>query len=315
MKDTRSIEIKVGLVSILAVILFIIGITLGRGLYVTVNPVTVKIRFPNSGNIQVSAPVFVNGVRRGSVASVKNDNGSVLVTADLDNVSEFRKDVSARISILEITGGKKIEIFPGKLPDKYKIGDEIIGKTEADFADLVYMLGEIGNDGMLLIKRLDTLSVSINRIISDEQFINNLKNTIDNTAQLSANANRLLSENIKSIELTINNLKSITSELNASIKENTPKIDTLITKFDLTLTDTRTLIAQTNKTIAEAELIVKDLKNMTDSVRYGSGFVNKLIYDKEFSGRIDSTINNLSKFIEHVQQYGINANIRLGGRP
>ena len=53
MKDTRSIEIKVGLVSILAVILFIIGITLGRGLYVSVNPVTVKIRFPNSGNIQI----------------------------------------------------------------------------------------------------------------------------------------------------------------------------------------------------------------------------------------------------------------------
>ena len=125
MKDTRSIEIKVGLVSILAVILFIIGITLGRGLYVSVNPVTVKIRFPNSGNIQISAPVFVNGVKRGAVASVRNDNGSVLVTADLDNVREFRRDVSARISILEITGGKKIEIFPGKSPEKYKIGDEI----------------------------------------------------------------------------------------------------------------------------------------------------------------------------------------------
>jgi len=311
MKDTRSIEIKVGLVSILAVILFIIGITLGRGLYVSVNPVTVKIRFPNSGNIQISAPVFVNGVKRGAVASVRNDN----VTADLDNVREFRRDVSARISILEITGGKKIEIFPGKSPEKYKIGDEIHGKTAADFADLVYMLGEIGNDGMLLIKRLDTLSVSINRIISDEQFINNLKNTVDNTAQISANANRLLSENINSIELTINNLKSITTELNESIKYNEPRFDTLITKFDLTLNDTRTLIAQTNKTIAEAELIVKDLKSMTDSVNHGSGFVNKLIYDKEFSMRIDSTISNLSKFIEHVQQYGINANIRLGGRP
>jgi phospholipid/cholesterol/gamma-HCH transport system substrate-binding protein len=315
MKDTRSVEIKVGLVSILAVILFIIGITLGRGLYVSVNPVQVKMRFPNSGNIQISAPVFVNGVKRGSVASVSNDNGSVLITADLDNVSELRKDVSARISILEITGGKKIDIVPGKSPVKYKIGDEILGKTAADFADLLYMLGEIGNDGMVLIKRLDTLAVSINRIVADEQFINNLKNTVESTSQLTANANKLLSDNIKGIELTINNLKSMTTELNASIKQNAPKIDTIINKFDLTLTDTRTLIAQTNKTIAEAELIVKDLKSMTDSVRYGSGFVNKLLYDKEFSVRIDSTISNLSKFIEQVQIYGINANIRLGGKP
>jgi len=315
MKDTRSIEIKVGLVSIIAVILFIIGITLGRGLYVSVNPVSVKMRFPNSGNIQISAPVFVNGVKRGSVASVNNDNGSVIITADLDNISEFRKDVSARISILEITGGKKIDIFPGKSPKKYKFGDEIIGKTAADFADLLYMLGEIGNDGMVLIKRLDTLAVSINRIVADEQFINNLKNTVENTSQLTENANKLISDNIKGIELTINNLKSMTTELNASIKQNAPKIDTIINKFDLTLTDTRTLIAQTNKTIAEAELIVKDLKSMTDSVRYGSGFVNKLLYDKEFSVRIDSTISNLSKFIEQVQKYGINANIRLGGKP
>ncbi|TAL68356.1 MAG: MCE family protein [Bacteroidetes bacterium] len=315
MKDTRSTEIKVGLVSIIAVILFIIGITLGRGLYVSVNPVSVKIRFPNSGNIQVSAPVFVNGVKRGTVSSIRNDNGSVLITADLNDTDEFRKDVSARLSILEITGGKKIEIFPGKATEKFVNNVEIPGKTAADFADMMYLLGEIGNDGIMLVKRLDTLSVSINRIVSDEDFINNLKSTVSNTSRLAENANNLLNNNIKSIELTISNLKSITSELNASIKQNEPRIDTLITKFDLTIDDTRTLIAQTNKTIADAELIVKDLKDMTDSVRYGNGFVNKLIYDKEFSARIDTTITNLSKFIEQVQQHGINANIRLGGRP
>ncbi|MBI5325012.1 MAG: MCE family protein [Ignavibacteriae bacterium] len=315
MKDTRSTEIKVGLVSIVAILLFILGITLGRGLYVSVNPVTVKIRFPNSGNIQISAPVFVNGVKRGTVSSIKNDNGSVLITADLNDINEFRKDVTARLSIMEITGGKKIEIFPGKSNEKFSPKDEIRGKTASDFADLVYMLGEIGSDGMMLIKRLDTLSASINRIVSDEQFIFNLKNTVSNTNKLAENANNLLTNNIKSIEITINNLKSITTELNSSIKQNEPKIDTLITKFDLTIDETRTLIAQTNRTIADAELIVKDLKSMTDSVRYGNGFVNKLIYDKEFSMRIDSTITNLSKFIEQVQQYGINANIRLGGRP
>ncbi len=315
MKNNRSIEIKVGLVSITAVILFILGITFGRGLYVSVNPVTVKLRFSNSGNIQISAPVFVNGVKRGTVSSVKNDNGSVLITADVDDIKDLRKDASARISILEITGGKKIDIFPGGAPEKFNPSMEIPGKTAADFSDVVYYVGELGSQGMVLISRLDSISGSINELLADKKFIENIKSTVENTSMLASETQKLLTDNIVGIELTLKNLKSISTELNNSIKENSPRLDTIINKVDLTLTDSRALIAKTDKFITNAELILNNLKDMTDSVRNGNGFVNKIIYDKEFSIRLDSTITNLSEFIKQVQQYGVNANIRLGGRP
>jgi phospholipid/cholesterol/gamma-HCH transport system substrate-binding protein len=315
MKNNRSLEIKVGLVSLTAVILFILGITLGRGLYVSVNPVTVKVRFSNSGNIQISAPVFVNGVKRGAVSSVKNDNGSVLITADIDDIKDIRRDVRARITILEITGGKKIDIFPGESPEQFNPSMEIPGKTAADFSDVVYYVGELGSEGMVLVKRLDSLSSSINNLFADRKFIENIKSTVENTSKLASETQKLLNDNIAGIELTLKNLKSISTELNSSIKQNSPRLDTIITKVDLTLSDSRELISRTDKFISDAEFIVKDLRDMTDSIRNGKGFVNKIIYDKEFSSRLDSTITNLSDFIRQVQQYGINANIRLGGKP
>ena len=74
MATKRATEIKVGIVSVLAVILIIIGITLGRGVHVTVSQKTIKMRFPHSGSIKMTEPVLVNGVRRGMVESIKNDN-------------------------------------------------------------------------------------------------------------------------------------------------------------------------------------------------------------------------------------------------
>src|ERR1043165_4308116 len=105
----RSTEVKVGIVSILAVALLIAGIMLGKGLGVGASHV-LTFRFPSSGGIDIGAPVTVNGVRRGTVTSVENANGAVVLKANVSNIDDLHADASAVISMLEITGGKKIEV-------------------------------------------------------------------------------------------------------------------------------------------------------------------------------------------------------------
>ena len=108
MQYDKSKEIKVGIVTFVAILLFIVGMTLGRGYRISVDPTELNIRFPNSGGISPSAPVLINGVERGSVNSINPDNGSVLIKISLDDISDLNSDASARISMLEITVGKKI---------------------------------------------------------------------------------------------------------------------------------------------------------------------------------------------------------------
>jgi phospholipid/cholesterol/gamma-HCH transport system substrate-binding protein len=311
----RSTEIKVGLVSILAIILFIIGISLGKGCNVSVNPKIIKLRFPSSGNILISAPVHINGVKRGVVNTIKNDNGSVLITASVDEVDDFKKDVSAKITILEITGGKKIEINPGISQAQFDINNEIIGVTSADLSDVVSMLGEIGSDAKMLVKRLDTVASTASRLLGDENFVTEIRSTLKDASNITFMMNKLIADNMSGLQASMNNLKFLTSELKTAVQKNSPKIDSIITNIDFTISDSRIILNNTGKTISNADSLISDLRKMTEDLKTGKGFASRVLYDAEFSKKIDSTLSYLNLLIEQIRQNGINANIRLGGRP
>lgn len=315
MKNIKQIELKVGLVSVAGTLLLILGLIFGRGYKVSVSTQSIKFRFPNSDGLQVSSPVFVNGVKRGSVSSVVNDNGSVLVTATIDNTDDFRKDVRARITILEITGGKKIEIFPGTSPEKFDPNIEIQGETSADFADLVTQLGIILEKAKYTISQLDTTLTSTNKILADKNFTTNIKVAIDNANQTLSLTREILEQNQSGINQIIRNLKEISSSLRSDYTNYQPKIEKIITRLDEISTETTNLLESGNGIVGKIDTALAQLNNILNEIRNGDNLANKMIYDKEFSQKLDSTLKNVSELINFIQKYGVNVNLRLGTRP
>ena len=192
MSKHRTKEIKVGLVTLGAIVLFVVGITLGRGYSVSVTKQNITMRFPTSGGIQYSSPVMVNGVKRGEVTSVKNDNGGVIVTADIDNTNDLNSDCSARILIQEITGGKKIEIHPGISSEKFDRKSTISGSTPPDMGEIFALLGTAGSDAVSLVKKLDSISTSINALLADGKLTEKINSTAGNAQEIISNLNTLL---------------------------------------------------------------------------------------------------------------------------
>jgi len=195
MASYTSTEVKVGAVTIVAIVLFVLGIMLGQNYRVGVKLHTLTMQFPNSGGIQDGSPVVVNGVKRGSVGTIVNNNGSVLITAILDKIDDLRSDASARITILEITGGKKIEINPGLAVNKLNPGNIIPGKTPADIQELVVLLGDVVVDAVVLLHRIDTIAAEANKIISKGNFSDNVIKTLDNASEAALTLNEWLKKN------------------------------------------------------------------------------------------------------------------------
>jgi phospholipid/cholesterol/gamma-HCH transport system substrate-binding protein len=314
MKNQRSTEIKVGLVTLSAVILFILGITLGRGCHDSLSSKTITMRFPGSGGIQPTAPVVVNGVKRGSVIDIKNDNGSVLISCSIDNTDDLKKDISAKITILEITGGKKIDINPGKSDEKWDPKSVIQGTTPADIGELITIVGELSGDIVSLFRRIDTIIVNANNLMNDQQFIGNIKQTVQNSQELTSNLNGMLTRNMDDLEITLRNLKIMSADLKDAISNNEPKVNRIIDNLDKTSSDISGLIKRTEKTIASADSMLAKLSNIADSVQYGKGTVSKLIYDRNFAAQIDSTLRDLKLFINQAKNKGLNTNIEFGHR-
>ena len=315
MKNTKQIELKVGIVSVVGTILLVLGLILGRGYKVSVSTQTIKFRFPNSGGLQVSSPVVVNGVKRGTVTSVVNDNGSVLVTATIDNIDDLRKDVKARITILEITGGKKIEIFPGTSPEKFNPETEIQGETAADFADLVTQLGLILEQAKHTISQLDTTLTSTNKVLGNKNFATNLQLAVDNATQTLTITREILEQNQTNINQIVKNLKEILSELRNDYSIYEPKINKIVTRLDTISLQTTNLLENGSATVEKINRSLNQLNDILLEIREGDNLANKIIYNKEFAQRLDSTLRQVSELITFIQKNGVNVNLRLGTRP
>lgn len=315
MDSNRKNEIKVGIVSLFAIILLIMGITLGRGYSVSVSTQVVKLRFQNSGGISISSPVVVNGVKRGTVSNVRNDNGSVLIEATIDDVSDIRKDANAKITILEITGGKKIEIYPGRSSETFNVKNEIPGLTSSDLSDLVSMGGDMIGDLKVLLKRLDTISASFTDLLEGNKLTNQIKSLVQNADNLIANAKDLIQDNKTGLNVTLKNLRVITEDVRGIIQKDEPKLDSLLTKIDKAMTTGQSVLGKADVSMAKVDELLADLKNITNEIKSGNGFVTKLLYDKGTAQKLDSTINNLNDLVDFIKKNGVNVNVRLGTRP
>ena len=314
MKNNHASDVKVGIVSLAAMLVLLIGIILGQGIGLS-STTLIKMRFPNSGSIQATSPVLINGVKRGSVKDVINDRGSVLITAEMDNIDDIYSDATAQISILEITGGKKIEIMPGKSGVKFGASSEIPGKTPADLADLVARAGELVENVETLLVDADTAIRAVNKILADGVVNEKVRNILGSTDNLTQNLNKFVDRNVADLESCVKNANHIVAQLRTSIDKNEPKVSALVDELGTTIKKTNALLANIDKTVGEASGTFDDIKKITRKINSGEGTIGKIIYDDNFAKSLDSTLFELNDLVKQLKKHGINANIRLGSRP
>lgn len=313
MQENRSAEIKVGIVSVLALVLLIAGIILGKGFQIG-KTTPLQIKFPNSGGIQLTSPVLVNGVKRGTVSKIENRDGAVMITAEMENIDDLYSDASARISILEVTGGKKVEIFPGNSGQKLKADTEIPGITPPDIADLIAMSGGMVFKLTDLVNSLDTTLQSINSILADGEVGKNIRNTLAFTEAATSELQSLLKNNKENINLAARNLRDVSFDMKSLLQENQPKLSKLLDNVDIKMNELSGIMKKAEISLEDLATITSDVKSITSEIKDGKGLASKIIYDKQFAAKLDSTLKTINVFIRTLHKNGINANIRLGAR-
>jgi phospholipid/cholesterol/gamma-HCH transport system substrate-binding protein len=315
MQSDRKKELIVGLVAIAGIVMLVVGIMLGRNFSLSGTQKTLQFMFPSSGGIKPSAPVVVNGVERGKVSSIENKNDSVLVTVLIDNISDIHTDASARISILEITGGKKLEIYPGTAPQTITSDMIIRGKTASDLSDLVADVGEVSEDLKHIVRGLDTLITNTNSLLGDTVFMSELRTTVTNASEAMTRINSIVANNETLINSSISNLAELSEELNSAVKEQKPNIERIIADMKQVSEKAVTLVSKVDSSWNDVSAIVLDVKKIIKDIQNNESLLNKLLYDKNLAQRLDSVMYNLGTFVEKIDQHGINVNVRLGTRP
>jgi phospholipid/cholesterol/gamma-HCH transport system substrate-binding protein len=310
----RQTEIRVGAVVLVGIILLILGVTFGRGVSVSPNVSTLHIHFPTAAGIESSAPVFVHGVKRGTVSKVAPDAGGVMIDVNMDDVSDLRSDVAARITILELTGGKKIEIVPGTAAQAWS-GGVIQGTSAPDFGDLMTFVGDVSGTARTLLQRLDTMSASLNKLVGDSSFVNDIKQTAGNANEAVAALKSVLVTNRENLQVSLQNLRSISQDLQRMVKENDTTVTALLRKVNAAASSTQKILVSADSTIVRVDRLMTDINDVVLEIKKGDGTIGRLIYDKNMGARLDSALTTLGSFVDAVSKHGVNVNVRLGTRP
>jgi phospholipid/cholesterol/gamma-HCH transport system substrate-binding protein len=315
MKTSKAIEFRVGLLVFTGIVILVLGIVFGRGLNLSSGKADIKFLFPSSGGLKISDPIFVNGVKRGSVNSIENYHDSVLIIGTIDDVSDIYTDATAKIMILEITGGKKIEIEPGISKIKFNRNNFLYGSNPPDLGELIATFGAASNDIITILHKVDTTLTGLNNVLADENSINNIKSIVKNTDLLIAELKTMFEDNKANLNSTLKDLKQITTDVRQLVSDNKSQMNKIVNNLDTISTAAKPMLKKTDSLLTNLQILSENLKNIVNNIENGKGTVSKLLYDEHFAVKLDSTINSLDTLITFIRKNGVNVNVRLGTRP
>ena len=301
MKDQRKTEIKVGLTVVVGILLFIWIIGWAKNFTISSAQNNVTIEFSNAAGLEVGDNVTVNGVRKGNVEDIRIDGDNVYVKITVSNDVQLKKDAHFSLSMIDLMGGKKIEISPGTSPEPLDLSKVQKGVFTADIPAVMTMLGSVQDDLVTTLKQVKIAVTSVNKYLTDQQLNDEIKSSVKNLNELTINVNRLIDENRAGIKKLTDNSVQLTNEAKNFIADNKKDIAGSIKDVSVVLKNTDTLITRLNEFTTE----IKGQKNN----------LGKLIYDDNLIKDLNSSvkqINELTKIIlDQIKNKGLKVDAKV----
>ena len=125
-------ELRVGLMVLVAVTIFVIGLLWLSGQRIgPASTLTVPVRFSNVSGLRPGDAVQVSGVKVGTVANVVlQDVGNVMVYLDVNRANRPHTDARAHVASLDFFGAKYVDYSPGNAAELLRDGQVITGERE-----------------------------------------------------------------------------------------------------------------------------------------------------------------------------------------
>jgi phospholipid/cholesterol/gamma-HCH transport system substrate-binding protein len=239
----------------------------------------------------------------GKVHDIKLEGNYVLVEGYIPKSVSVRKDAKATVEMLDLMGGKKIELKPGQSNEPWNFDEILDGRLATDIPGSLAMIGSVEGDLKSIIIDTRNLLDKINQNLSDKEMISSLKTSVKNLEEITNNLNAFLTKNNSKLDRTIENISNLTDKTDKFVSQNA---DTLIATFN----ETKELISNLNKVVNSLDKIVRQTESNENNL-------GRVLYDEELYNKLKQSIIRLDEIsnilLEQLNSKGIkvDAKIRL----
>ncbi|MGA9293513.1 MAG: MlaD family protein [Ignavibacteriaceae bacterium] len=301
MKDQRKTEIRVGITVIVGLLIFIWILGWAKNFSLSSNQKTLLVKFNSVSGLEIGDNVSVNGVRKGFVENFKLEGDKVIVNLSLDSDVKLQKDAAFSISMLDLMGGKKVNINPGMSSQPLDYHEVQTGIFYADIPEVMSMLGNVEGDIPEIIKDIKITLSSLNNYLTDNNLNTDIKTSLSNLSKASQKLNILLDENREGINQLTQNTVKLTQNVNDFLEENKLSLKSSVEELHTVLTKTDSLLTSVNAFSGE----IKNKKNN----------IGKIFYDDKLYDNLSQSLTQLNELtkilIEQLKGKGVNVDANI----
>jgi phospholipid/cholesterol/gamma-HCH transport system substrate-binding protein len=301
MKDTRKTEVKVGLTVLIGIIVFIWIFSWAKNLSLQSNEQIVKVNFQNVSGLEIGDQVTVNGLRKGFVKEMTVQPNNILVELSVSKDIILKEDATFGISMLDLMGGKKVEIFPGSNSNPLDLDKTYTGTFYADIPSVMSLFGSVQDDLITLLKDLKTSIHSMNKYLSDEQLASDVRKSLNNLLLLSNKLDQILTENRNDIKALTSNAVELTQKSNKLISDNEANISQIVSNLKTVFEKSDTLLVRLN--------------TLTQETINKENNIGQILYDKELVQDLKQTLKQANELtsilVEQLKEDGIKVDANI----
>ena len=247
-------EVQIALVAIVGVVLLFFGMQFLKGLSIFSGGNTYVVKFNDVTGLSASSPVYVNGVKVGTVESLDYDYArpdNILAVIGLDEELNVPQGTTAEIAS-DLLGNVRLELKLGAVGGPLvAVGDTISGQMQSGLmGKAAGMVPQIEK----MLPKIDSILASVNALLADPTIGNSLHNVEHITSSLTSTSEEL-------------------SRLTASLSRQLPG---LMNKADGVMANTDTLTRNLSHldvaaTMAKVDQTMRNVEQMTAKLNSNEG--------------------------------------------
>lgn len=284
MNNERKTELKVGATVTLGLLLLVFILGWAKNYDLSASRLNLQVKFPNVAGLEVGDNVTVNGVRKGYVDQIKVYKDHAVVHLTFDSDVKLYSDAKFYLSMLDLMGGKKIEVKPGTTNTPVNPADIISGEFQADIPSVMAFAGSLESEIPVILKEVNKSLTGLNNYLSDQSIKEGINESLANLTSLTRELNAMIVSQKYNIEKLIDNSVKLSENANTLITDNRDSL--------------KVLIANLNDFIRSAQELEGKITALFDETKNKDNNLGKALYDEEFLKEIKETLKQTKYLID-----------------